>query len=271
MENWEFGRGLAGYVWRGASARANLLVAHGFAEYAERYGSSYNQLAPRLNEMGFDIYAFDMRGHGRSPGARGVVDVRVAAADHRAARAALSGKPLLLLGHSMGGLVTAASVADDAAGVAGVVLSSPALQINAPSHLRAIAGVVAMLAPSAKLAPPLDTDGLSRIPEEVAAYRADPMITDLRVPARTGASIIALSESLWARYPHWRTPVLALHGLKDRATDPEGSKRFIAAVAAADKRLELYPEGYHELLNDLDRDAARDVILAWLSERAARV
>jgi alpha-beta hydrolase superfamily lysophospholipase len=267
-QNWDFSRGLSGYAWRAPSARANVLLAHGFAEYAERYVAHYHQLVPRLNALGFDVYAFDLRGHGRSPGARGVAGMHGAVADHRAARRALTDKPLFLFGHSLGGLVTAASVAEDQSGVAGVVLSSPALQLSAPPHLRAIAGLVAIVAPSARLVPPLDIDGLSRIPEEVAAYRADPMISDTRVPAKTGATAIAVSEAAWLRFPHWSTPTLILHGEQDRATNPEGSKRFVATIATADKRLVLYPEGRHELLNDLDRDTAMDVILTWLQARA---
>jgi alpha-beta hydrolase superfamily lysophospholipase len=192
-------------------------------------------------------------------------------ADHRAARRALAapGKPLFLFGHSLGGLVTAASVAEDQGDVAGVVLSAPALLIAAPAHLRAIAGIVSMFAPGARLAPPLDADGLSRIPEEVAAYRNDPMISDPRVPARTGATAIAVAERAWSRYPNWTAPTLVLHGLRDRATDPEGSKRFAATIASTDKRLELYPDGRHELLNDVDRDVAMELISSWLRARMA--
>ncbi len=269
-EAWDFGRGLSGYAWRAQHPRANLLLTHGFAEYAERYVAHYHGLIPKLNALGFDVHGWDMRGHGRSPGARGVADLREAIADHHAARRALAGKPLFLFGHSLGGLVTAASAAQDQTGIAGVVLSAPALLISAPAHLRAIAGFAAMIAPGARLVPPLDADGLSRIPAEVEAYRSDPMISDTRVPAKTGASAIDVAEAAWKRYPNWTIPVLALHGEHDRATDPEGSKRFIATIAATDKHLQLYPEGRHELLNDLDRDAALDVILAWLSARLAQ-
>lgn len=261
---WDFGRGLAGYTWRVDDPRANLLLTHGFAEYAERYVAHYHGLVPQLNALGFDVFGWDMRGHGRSPGARGVANLGDAVDDHRAARRSLSGKPLFLFGHSLGGLVTAASVARDAGDVTGVVLSAPALQISAPPHLRAIAGMLAVLAPSARLVPPLDPDGLSRIPEEVAAYRNDPMISDTRVPARTGVTAIDVAEEAWTRYPRWTTPVLVLHGEDDRATDPAGSKRFIETIAATDKQLLLYPQGRHELLNDLERDEAMRVITAWL-------
>lgn len=267
-EAWDFGRGLAGYRWRASDTRANLLLTHGFAEYAERYVAHYHGLIPKLNAIGFDVYAFDLSGHGRSTGARGVADLKRAVADHQAARRALTGKPLFVFGHSLGGLVAAASVAEDQSGVAGVVLSAPALLITAPAHLRAIAGFVASFAPGARLAPPLDVDGLSRVPEEIAAYKSDPMISDSRVPARTGATAIAIAQAAWPRYAAWTTPVLVLHGARDTATDPEGSKRFINTIASTDKRIVLYPDGRHELLNDLERDAALGEITGWLRERA---
>jgi alpha-beta hydrolase superfamily lysophospholipase len=267
VENWDFDRSLSGYVWRAPGARANLLLTHGFAEYAERYAAHYHGLVPKLNALGLDVYAFDLRGHGRSPGARGVTDLRDAVADHRAARKALFGKPLFLFGHSLGGLVTAASVADDQSGVAGVILSAPALLISVPAHLRAIAGVVSLIAPSARVAPPIDVSGLSRIPEEIEAYRSDPMVSDPRVPAKTGATAIAVAERAWTRYPNWTAPVLILHGERDTATEPEGSKRFLSMIRSADKRLALYPDGRHELLNDLDRDAVMEMILEWLRRR----
>ena len=150
-EAWDFGRGLAGYAWRTPGAHANLLLTHGFAEYAERYVAHYHSLVPKLNALGFDVYGWDMAGHGRSPGARGVADLRKAVADHRAARAKLNDKPLFVFGHSLGGLVTAASVAEDQDGVAGVVLSAPALLISAPAHLRAIADVNRVVGDNAAL------------------------------------------------------------------------------------------------------------------------
>ncbi|HVV33071.1 MAG TPA: lysophospholipase [Vitreimonas sp.] len=269
-EPWDIGRDVAGFVWRTPGAHANVLLAHGFAEYSGRYVRHYSALIPRLNSCGFDVYAFDLKGHGHSTGARGVVDLKAAVRDHQAARRLLDAqkRPLFLFGHSLGGLVTAASVTGEPSGVAGVILSAPALLIQAPPHLRALAGVFAAIAPGLRLAPPIEAASLSRIPEEVAAYTSDPMVSDPRVPAKTGATAIAVAEAAWKRYPDWSAPTLVLHGEKDRATDPQGSKRFIAAIRSADKHLELYPEGLHELLNDLDQKAALALILSWLAERA---
>lgn len=268
-ETWHTGLGVTGYQWPASNPRANLLLTHGFAEYAERYVEHYHGLTPRLNELGFNVFAFDLRGHGRRSGPRGVADIKDAMTEHLAARHALapSDTPLFLFGHSLGGLITAASVAFNQSDVAGVILSAPALLIEAPPHLRAIAGVFSAIAPGLRLLPETDATAISRIDAEVQAYKQDPMISALSIPARVGATAISVSEQAWRRYPQWQTPVLVLHGEKDTLTDPNGSKRFIEMIASQDKRLELYPEGRHELLNDLDRDAAWSVIASWLQQR----
>lgn len=268
-EAWNFGRGRAGYVWRSPSPRAKLLLAHGYGEYAERYIEHYHRLIPNLVALGFDVHAFDLEGHGRSDGARGVADMHKAAADHVAARAALTegGAPVFLFGHSLGGLVTAASVARSPGGVAGVVLSAPAILVEIGWALKAVAGLVSAAAPGARLTPPIAPGSLSRIPGEVAAYTADPMICLLPPSARLGATAIAVSEDGWRRYDTWRAPVLVVHGAKDAATAAKGSERFFGMIRSTDKTLEIFPEGYHELLNDLDRDAARTLILGWLEAR----
>src|SRR5690242_18967492 len=133
-EAWDIGSTVAGFVWRTPNAHANVLLAHGFTEYSERYVTRYSALIPRLNACGFDVYAFDLRGDGRSPGPRGVVDLKAAVADHQVARRLLvtTNMPRFLFGHSLRGLDTAASVTGEASGVAGVILSAPALLIQAP-------------------------------------------------------------------------------------------------------------------------------------------
>ncbi len=270
-EAWHFGAPVAGYRWRPiGEPRATLLLAHGYAEYAERYVARYHGLVPALVGRGFDVHAFDYAGHGGSAGRRGAADVEAAVAQHRQARRALAGqKPLFLFGHSLGGLVTAASVARDGAGVAGVVLSAPLLLVEAPPLLRLIGRVLAKIAPGAGVQPPLDPAGISRIDAEVEAYCADPRGYHGKLPAILGASALKVAAASWPLYPAWTAPVLALHGTADTFTNPEGSERFIAAVAASDKRLELFEDGRHELLNDLERDRALALVLDWLEQRVS--
>lgn len=266
---WDFGRGLAGYAWRSPGARAAVLLTHGYAEYAERYVARYNKLIPNLVTAGLDVYAFDMSGHGNSPGARGVADVIGAVEDHRAARhvIATEGKPLFLFGHSLGGLVTAASVVAEPEACAGVVLSAPALLIEALAPTRWLAHALAAVAPSLSILPKLPANEISRIPEEVAAYDSDPMISRQSLPMKLASTAVRTSRALWPRYQQWRTPTLVLHGEADRMTDPLGSKRFIDAIIADDRTLTLYPGARHELLNDLTRDEALEAVLSWLKAR----
>ena len=148
--------------------------------------------------------------------------------------------PVFALGHSMGGLVTAASAARDPRGLRGVILSSPALLVGEkePAWLRRLAPVIARLAPGLKTSD-LGTGGLSRLPDEVAAYEADPVMYHGNVPALTGATMLGLSGRLWPEYARWTLPTLILHGTADRITDPRCSQRFHDAIASTDKTLHM--------------------------------
>lgn len=263
---------VTGYVWHAENPRGIVLLSHGVGEYAGRYVERYHALIPTLVENGFTVYAYDQRGHGQSAGKRAVVDMNVLVEDHLKAREALRGQPLpvFVYGHSLGGLVTAASVARDPRGLAGAVLSSPALLVgeNEPAWLKKIAPIVAKIAPAAPVNE-LAKGGLSRIPEEVAAYEADPVMYHGKIPALTGATVLALSGKLWPDYARWTLPTLVFHGTDDRITDPKGSQRFFESIKSTDKTFIHHPGGYHELLNDTDRDQIRDAVIGWLRERAS--
>jgi acylglycerol lipase len=268
-EAWDIQHDVRGYVWRSPGARANVLLQHGFAEYAQRYVKSYSGLVLRLNELGFDVYAFDLRGHGQSPGKRGDTDIREAVAHHRAARSVLASqsKPLFLFGHSLGGLITAASVAEDDSDIAGVVLSAPSLPGNIPAPMAAlITGFGAMMS-RLGVAPAIDGRYLSRIPEAVEDYVHDPLVRNVRISGKLIATSMAVARELETKYKTWRVPTLILHGGDDRAADPQGSQRLFSAIASTDKHLELYPDARHELLNDLDRDAALTLMQSWFRTR----
>jgi acylglycerol lipase len=266
--DWETGTGLRGYAWIAPSPRANVLLQHGYVEHANRYVTQYHQLIPHLVAAGISVYAIDLRGHGRSPGTRFTIDVSDAVNDHLAARRTLhaSPLPLFLLGHSLGGLITACSVLRDADGVRGVVLSSAVLLEKTNALLRVIARVLARIAPRAlvRLATP---KGITRIPEQLALAAADPLTGVAHVRALVAASTLQLLDELWPQIGRWQTPVLLFHGTADTYTNPLGSQRFFDAIPATDKTLRMFEGGYHELLNDLDRDEVLRLILGWLEAR----
>lgn len=267
---WDIGRGVAGYVWHAPEPRAVLLLQHGFGEYAQRFVERYSRLIPHLLNAGVSVYAFDMRGHGRSPGRRAVTDLGRAVEDHLAARRRLREQtlPVFVLGHSLGGLVTAAGVARDQSGLSGVVLSSPFLSKEVPTWKRLLVSVLAAVGPTL-LAPeaPAELSGLSRIPEELELVENDPLIYRGRAPMLLAATALKLLEANPSFYPEWRVPTLVLHGTADTYTEPDGSREFFKAIASEDKTLHIVEGGYHELLNDTGRDETLRVILAWLERR----
>ncbi|GGM15191.1 alpha/beta hydrolase [Deinococcus aerophilus] len=265
-----------GYLWAAPHPRGAVLIAHGFGEYAARYVDHYYALIPTLVASGFSVYAYDQRGHGHSQGPRAVADMNLLVEDHLKARETLRSRPgddqdqpVFALGHSMGGLITAASAARDPRGLSGVILSSPSLLVgqNNPPLVRRLAPLLARIAPAAPTTQ-LDTDGLSRLPEEVAAYKADPLVYHGKVPALSAATMLGLSQKLWPQYASWRLPTLVVHGTADTITDPSGSQRFIETIASADKTLIAQEGGYHELLNDRPRAEIRQAILDWLLQRS---
>ncbi|MFC5847557.1 alpha/beta hydrolase [Deinococcus petrolearius] len=270
--NWTVpGAPVTGYLWPApGQARGAVLLAHGFGEYAGRYVSRYHGLIPALTAGGLSVYAYDQRGHGASAGRRAVVDLGLLVEDHLRAREALRGLelPLFAFGHSMGGLVTAASASRDPRGLSGVILSSPALLVgeNEPLWLRRLAPLIARAAPGLPAAR-LATGGLSRLAAEVGAYEADEGVYRGGVPALSASSTLRLSTGLRHSYAAWRLPTLIVHGSADTITDPRGSRGFAGAISSADKTYVEIEGGYHELLNDEPRDEVRALILDWLRER----
>ncbi|ADV67449.1 alpha/beta hydrolase [Deinococcus maricopensis] len=264
--NWSFGRPLEGWAWQAERERGRVLLTHGLAEYTHRY----EPLIQDLRGRGYSVYGFDQRGHGRSSGTRALVDVDAFVDDHIAARAALlEGRtPLFAFGHSLGGLVTALSVLRDPRGLAGVVLSSPALLVGSdlPAPVRAVSQLLGRLAPTAPTIE-LSSAHLAQDASVGARYDADELVYRGRVRAGTGASMMRAGASLWARAHTWRVPTLVIHGDADRLADVNGSRRFSGLARSEDFTYTEIPGGYHELFNDHTRqDLIRD-LLAWLDGR----
>ncbi|HEX7318055.1 MAG TPA: alpha/beta fold hydrolase [Pyrinomonadaceae bacterium] len=270
---WDIGTGVTGYVWHALNPRAVLLLQHGYGEYARRFVTQYNRLIPHLLNAGVSVYAFDMWGSGHSPGRRGLTDVGRAVEDHRAARRKLSEQPLplFLLGHSLGGLVTATSVMRDQGGVRGVVLTSAALQFDASRGLLAFARAAAFFAPTVRA--PHKAAGIEFLyhgAERDELLAGDPLFYRGRVPMLVAATGGNIAHDNWNLYPAWKVPVLLMHGTADTWTDPRGSQRLFDAVASEDKTIHLVEGGYHELLNDTERDETLNVLLSWLERHLPR-
>lgn len=265
---------LAGYRWRAQDVRGVLLMLHGYAEHAERHAG----LASAAAASGLDVWAFDQRNHGNSPGAvRGSVPGfgltlgDVAALQQLASEEAPQ-KPVFLFGHSMGGAIALNYALDNPERLRGLVLSAPFLldAVQRPAWLAAAAGLLGQLLPSVPTTkvPP---GAISRDPAQVTRYLQDPLNYTGGVRADAAATLLSTGAELSARAPQLGVDTLVVHGGGDRVASVEGSRR----LAAASSRVTLVEiaGGYHELHHDSPASGApmqaRQAILEWLQQRLA--
>lgn len=267
---------LALYRWPSAMPpRATVALLHGLAEHAGRYAA----LAERLNAANIELVAVDLRGHGRSPGARTWVerfDEYLNDAHALLESASRPGTPLFLMGHSMGGTIATlfaierlATLAGEVQPVTGLILSSPALAPgkDVPRWMLAASRVVSRLWPRYK-AMKIEPSLLSRDPRIVEANRCDALVHHGAVPARTGAEILAAMARIEQGRGSLRLPVLVYHGAADKLTEPEGSRAFVQHVGSPDRTLTLYDAAFHETMNDLDRERVIDALTRWIVAHA---
>ena len=260
------------YLWTAQSQpRALVVLVHGFCEHAGRHAG----LAQRLNAANIAVAAADLRGHGRSPGARIWIDrfsdyLDDAEQELAGARVRFPDCPVFLLGFSMGALIALHLALYRRVDVRGLVLAAPGVVIDdgvAPL-LRRIAPLASRFLPWLRLVK-VNPKYLSRDPQVVAGFNADPDCFHGRFPVRTGAEILAASRLVIQDLPRLQTPLLVLHGAADRLTAPRGSQLVYQQAASTDKTLHLYPDLYHDLFHEPQSQRVYDDLLAWLAARCS--
>jgi alpha-beta hydrolase superfamily lysophospholipase len=263
---WNTGTGLAGYFWPADQPRANLLLQHGLGEYAIRYETQYSQLVPKLQRLGFNVYAIDLPGHGNSAGPRAVVDLNRAVDQHLAARRLIpTDVPLVLFGHSLGGLLTAGSVVTDPDGIAAAVIASSALQGKVNAVQRKLAGLLVKLNPTGRAPVKIgDARTLTRDQDLVQIILHDPMMFHGQPRVLSAATVIDVSDLVWQNASNFTVPTLIMHGTADLSTPYQQSQRLYEAIPASDKTLKIYPDATHELLNDIIHEQVERDLFDWL-------
>lgn len=257
-------------------ARGTVLLVHGLGEHIGRYA----HVAAALNGAGWHVLGYDQRGHGASGGARGAL----AAADSLLADLAeVVGRargshpgPLVLLGHSMGGLVAARFVAEGLAPapapwarpVEALVLSSPALDPGMNAVQKLLLALLGPLAPDLALGNGLKPEWVSREPAVVQAYRTDPQVHD-RVTPRLVRFIVDAGLAVREAAPRWAVPTLLLYAGADRCVAPAGSAAFAAAAPAAVLQSRRYDPLAHEIFNEPEREQVLADLTRWLEPRGA--
>jgi alpha-beta hydrolase superfamily lysophospholipase len=257
--------------WRPEEPRAALLLVHGYAEHCGRYDLVGRWLAAR----GFAVHGYDHRGHGKSEGRVCHVDRFDELLDDLGrmldtVREAEPGRPVFLVGHSMGGLVTCAFLRERHPDVAGAVTSGAALAMPDafPRWRKIAAQILRRVAPRLALPSGLPTHGVSRDPDVVRAYEADPLVHSTMTTSFAMELLDRLQRTAGGG-ADVRVPMLLLHGGADLLVPAEGTREFAKTVTVPGSASRIYPELYHEIFNEPEQEAVFADVLAWLEERLA--
>ncbi len=254
----------------GDSARS-VLIVHGLGEHIGRHA----HVAAQLNAWGWQVFGYDQRGHGRSEGPRGGLSadddlLHDLAMVIDAVRAVQPG-PLVLLGHSMGGLVAARFVAGKTgeSGAAWVrpvdalVLSSPALDPGMSIPQKLLLASLGRLAPNLAVGNGLKPEWISHDAQVVRNYVADPLVHD-RVTPRLARFIVDGGAAVAERAADWHVPTLLLYAGSDRCVSPAGSAGFAAAAPQALVAAHEFRPAYHEIFNEPEQADVFGVLHDWL-------
>ena len=260
---------LRSYLWRAPDQRGRVVLVHGFGDHAGRY----EDLVGVLGARGYSVFAYDLRGHGRSGGRRGDVDrfdVHLEDLDVVWAEAvrAVPGETPFLYAHSMGALAAIRWLQTREAQLPGVVLSAPWLEteMEIPRWKLLAAKVLLRAAPALTISSGAPTpEFLTRDRGLVEEYRADPLVHrrisprfDLEV---RGAQSAALREGLPLELPS----LLLVPG-DDLLVDADTTLAW-ARERAPSTEVRVRTGGRHELHNDIDREEALGGVCDWLDQR----
>lgn len=258
------------YRWHPVSeARASVVIVHGFAEHSGRYGG----VISRMNAAAFNVLAFDYRGHGHAEGRKGYIDrFSEYVEDTRCALDFVEdrtrGVPLYVIGHSQGGLIVLATALSQQQRIAGCVLSSPALGIAVPvpAWKDALGRVMARVLPSLAIPSGLDPLHISRDPQVVQDYVADPLVPTF-ARARWYVAFTEAQAEMARRAPEIRLPILVLQAGADRVVDPDATERLAGRLGSDDVTFERLDGLYHEIFNEPEKEAVLDQVVAWIEAR----
>jgi alpha-beta hydrolase superfamily lysophospholipase len=249
-----------------AEPSASVILVHGLGEHSDRY----EWVAGRLVDAGYAVYACDHRGHGRSQGARALVDLDAAVRDlDRLVDEACEGRPDLpvgMLGHSLGGLIAIRYALAHQHRLRALVLSGPLAALEAPPAALRLARAIARVAPRLGVTS-LDARLVSRDPAVVTAYREDALVHHGPIPAATVAQIARAVADLPDAVPAITLPTLIVYGTADGLCPPAGAVMLAERIGSRDLTARAYEDLYHELLNEPERESVMRDVLRWLGER----
>lgn len=251
--------------------KASVVIVHGLHEHSGRY----QHLAAYLTESGYAVYGIDFPGHGKSAGPRSYVDsylglIKPLETFLEMIQEWQAGLPIYLLGHSMGGLFSAAYLTIRPEQIEGAILSGSLVKV--PEYVSdltlQIGRTLAVVLPKFRIVS-IDVEGLSRDPSVVQAYRDDPLVFNGKATVRISNEINRTIELVEKEGSAIKHPLLILHGGSDRVCDPSWSQYLYDLVSSSDKRLILYEGLYHEIFNEPEKKQVFADVLNWLERQTA--
>jgi acylglycerol lipase len=249
--------------------KAVLLVVHGLGEHCGRYSNVVNHFVPQ----GYAVYGLDHIGHGKSEGVREFVEkfedfTITLKIFYTMIAERQSGKPIFLLGHSMGGTIATYYLLDHQDDFKGAILSAPLVRIgeSVPPIAINVSKILAKIAPKMGVTD-LDVNAISRDPKVVETYINDPLVFNGKTPARLGAELLGAIERIGAEADNIALPLIILQGAKDTLVEPSGAQMLYDESSSADKTIKIYPEMFHEVFNEPDRELAIKDVKDWLEKQ----
>jgi alpha-beta hydrolase superfamily lysophospholipase len=261
---------LRGRCWLPEQPQALVCLVHGFAEHTGRYA----HVAATFNARGYGLMGFDLRGHGQSGGRRGHTPSYEDLIENIREMLALATEkfdrlPLFLYGHSMGGnLVANYLIRHQPNYLKGAVITSPWLRLTQepPLPLKVLAKAAYLIFPQLMLSSNLRLEHLSKDMAVQKAYGADPLI--LRKISAGMFILVSEAGRLAIRQADKiALPLLLMHGLDDKITDPEATKQFAQRVNADLLTLHYWANMRHELHNETEKEQVLNLIISWLDEK----
>jgi acylglycerol lipase len=260
--------------WTPSLPKGVLVISHGLGEHSGRYAN----LIEALEGRGIAIYALDHRGHGKSGGKRGHVDSfmkyigdlkqlldDVIYKEYRK-------PPIVLLGHSMGGLIAMKFVLTHPRDCDALVLSAPSLipAVAVPLGKKMLGRILSRLYPSFTLNNELDPSDISTDLETVRAYREDPLVHS-RVSARWHTEFIDTASECLKRATELTMPILLIHGTGDRMVSARSSKLVYERASSPDKQIQFFEGLFHETMNEEieSRKKVLRLLRDWIAAKTA--
>lgn len=254
------------YIDQIADAQAIVIIIHGMGEHAGRYA----ELTEKLNGAGYSVLAFDHRGHGRSSGKRGhapsyehlMKDLEMVINE---SVQLFPGLPAILFSQSMGAnLALNYTIRKQDSRVKGIIASSPYLRLafDPPKWKVSLGRIASGIYPGFSQSTGLEVAAISRITQVVEKYKKDPLVHD-KITASFFVNVHKAGAYAIQNAHEIKIPVLVMHGEADRLTSAEASRQLVEHSGDHVKGF-FFPDGYHELHNDLDSDSAYVKMIGWI-------